>query len=1418
MQEATGTIVRAVYDALKRPTSVWVGTNDTTGNGQEWSPTNQGTANLLDVTDYVYDNGGSGDSNLTEQIDHTQTSSQPDRATLYQYDWQDRLVAEKDGALLNSDGTNNTTGEVNTNVHRPIFVYTLDNLGEVTEMDQYDGDGVSLSTSPSSTLLRGKVLDQYDSQGRLYQRLRYSVDASGNVGGFLASNYYRDDNGNVIADYEPGQPARKTQYDAAGRDIADYTTDGGALHEGSSYYAQQPDWAAASSVTNDVVVQETDRTYDGSDNVVETIDRQRFDNDATSAVGPLGTPTTGVAARAYYAGNWYDLANRPTDTLDLGTDHGSVWTWSSTPPNVSSDTQHWTHWTYGLNGFQNTSTDPRGIVTNITTDALGRVSQTVSDPSGIAQATSFTYDGIDDLLTQNAINGPSHQKTQYNYAVSGTGTINSFDLLSSIQFPDKSTGDPGTASTDKASYGYDAQGDVTGFTDQNGTVHAYTYDPLMRLTLDSVSTFGTGIDQTVKSLGFSFDGAGRPYQQTSKQPNGTVLNQAEELYNGFSQIVTSYQEHAGAVNTGTSAKVQYAWTGGVGNASNLVGITDPNGQAIDRFYGSQVSLSGITASGTTATATTSQPLPAGLSVGTPVTISGASPTTYDGIFSVVSIIDSTHFTYTMGGTPTVSSASGNDLTLDVVPQVAIRSITYTNDGTNTTATVTTAQPHGLSNGGSVTIAGASQSAANGTVSSVGVTDSTHFSFTIGGKTLTGSDSGADIVAINPAILTVDSEISRVTGLEDHATSSPAVAGNILEGYAYLGLGTIVQRNRPQAKSMLTYIQQPGDTLASSDGGDRYTGLDRFGQVIDQYWLNPVTNTATDRFQSWYDRGGNVLYKNNLVNGAFSELYHPSGGADSSGYDNLNRVTSFSRGTLTHTNSANVDPSGRGLADTVATPSKTQGWTLDAQGNWTSFSTNGTAQTRAFNTRNQITSISGATIPTYDSNGNTTTDDQGKKYKFDAWNRLAEVDNGAGSALEYLRYLADGSRGAATTTDPCNGGTTDSYYSIDARDLEDKFTLPPHGCCGGSTTISTYAWGQGYENALISRDQGTTRLYAQQDANWDVTSLVGTNGAVAQRIDYDPYGSATFLNPNWTNGSNSNNWLYTWQGGKLDTIDGLLHFGTPGRDYSTTLGRWMEIDAALYIDGPNAYQAMHSNPATMVDPRGTAPEESADDSEPPDAEANGISPSQWTDLELHRNGRSDAELEQEFRDRQGLESETEREAREANEEARAKEGEERAQGGQQRLNDSNDAKRDKEMNLPGGTSAAARKAFDQSIMDALDAKERADNGEDPCDDGPWKPGEDIYKPSNRGTPPSDRTIGRRFWKNEAKDPSRKDYTPEDLARMEEGEPPQRYNAKKGDLESMERSHEPTPKRDGGTDMVPRWPEEHEQVDPYRRPGY
>ena len=60
-----------------------------------------------------------------------------------------------------------------------------------------------------------------------------------------------------------------------------------------------------------------------------------------------------------------------------------------------------------------------------------------------------------------------------------------------------------------------------------------------------------------------------------------------------------------------------------------------------------------------------------------------------------------------------------------------------------------------------------------------------------------------------------------------------------------------------------------------------------------------------------------------------------------------------------------------------------------------------SQTRTHNGQNGILTIQGSTSPTYDNNGNTTTDDTAKQYVYDAWNRIMTVKNSQGSTLEYM---------------------------------------------------------------------------------------------------------------------------------------------------------------------------------------------------------------------------------------------------------------------------------------------------------------------------------------------------------------------------------------------------------------------------------
>jgi RHS repeat-associated protein len=578
-QTPTGTIYRTVFDALGRPVSEWVGTDDTPTSGF-WSPTNTAGTDLVKVRDYEYDSGGVGDNTLTKVTDHPGGSA-ADRVKQSFFDWRDRLVAVKSGVETSES----------TSVNRPIVYYTLDNLGETPRTQMYDGDGVSITVTngvpdaPSSSLLRAQSDTSFDDQGRAYQSKVFSVDpSSGSVStNALTTNTWLDHRGQVIKSSAPGGLVMKYQYDGAGRTTKTFTTDGGG----------DSGWSDASNVTGDAVLEQVEPTYDSDGNVILTTTRQRFHDDA--ATGALGDPNTSPKARVSYTASYYDKANRPSATAQVGTNGGSAYTRPSSVPS-RSDTVLVVESAYNSAGWVETTTDPRGLVGKTFYDNLGRTTKTVENyvdgtPSNSDdKTTEYTYDGSGHVLTLKASLASGYEQTQWVYGTaSGTSDdITSNDLQKETRYPDQSSGN--ASSTDKIASAVNALGQTKGYTDRSGNIHALTFDVLGRVVSDAVSTLGSGVDGTVRRIEIGYDPLGNVSFQTSFDANsgGNIVNQAQREFNGLGQLVTEYQSHSGAVNTSTTPKVQYAYSemSGGANHSRPANMTYPNGKVLTFNYGS----------------------------------------------------------------------------------------------------------------------------------------------------------------------------------------------------------------------------------------------------------------------------------------------------------------------------------------------------------------------------------------------------------------------------------------------------------------------------------------------------------------------------------------------------------------------------------------------------------------------------------------------------------------------------------------------------------------------------------------------------------------------------------------------------------------------------------------------------------------
>ncbi len=419
---------------------------------------------------------------------------------------------------------------------------------------------------------------------------------------------------------------------------------------------------------------------------------------------------------------------------------------------------------------------------------------------------------------------------------------------------------------------------------------------------------------------------------------------------------------------------------------------------------------------------------------------------------------------------------------------------------------------------------------------------------------------------------LDKSISRLSAIKDDSS------GTVLEGYLYLGLDTIVEWDHPQTGVNLSYIKQTGDTKFINDGGDQYVGLDRFGRVIDQNWWDPTTQTSTDRFQYGYDRVGDVLFQNNLVNTSESVLFHANStqsGDNNTAYDALGRQTGFARGTLSASGH-----NGTSL-DSVSSPSQTQSWSLDALGNWSSQTNNSNTTTRTFTAQNETKTVSGGTAPTYNNNGDTT-GDNGLTYVYNAWDELVTVKNGSTIVASYT-YDALGRR----ITETYGSTTNNLYYSPSWQVIEER-----QNGTGTSNVTYQFVWGAGYIDQMVLRDTyasgvETQRLYASYDANYDMTSIVNTSGAVVERYIYDPYGNITVLTSTWGTVSGNQSqygWRYLYQGGRFDTTTSWYDFRN--RDYIPVEGRWAERDPLGFGGGTdNLYQALGGSPAGATDSMG-----------------------------------------------------------------------------------------------------------------------------------------------------------------------------------------------------------------------------------------
>lgn len=300
-----------------------------------------------------------------------------------------------------------------------------------------------------------------------------------------------------------------------------------------------------------------------------------------------------------------DAVGRVVATADYGTNGGSALMRPSTIP-ISGDTILVNSTVYDDAGMVKSVTDPAAMETRTEYDDAGRRSTVIENyqpassssssssggsadgcpaSSDVNRETRFTYTADGSLATLTVANSATgDQVTTYTYGTTlSNSAVATSTLLRKVAYPD-STGD-----SDSIRYTYNRQAQVATVSDQRGGVRMFDYDKLGRPLHDRVTTLGMNVDGAVRRLSSSFDVRGLVEKLTSHDAAtiglGNVVNEVLFKYNDFGQIVISYQEHDGAVDTLTTPKVEFGYASGSANTIRPTRLTYPNGRVLTYSYG-----------------------------------------------------------------------------------------------------------------------------------------------------------------------------------------------------------------------------------------------------------------------------------------------------------------------------------------------------------------------------------------------------------------------------------------------------------------------------------------------------------------------------------------------------------------------------------------------------------------------------------------------------------------------------------------------------------------------------------------------------------------------------------------------------------------------------------------------------------------
>jgi RHS repeat-associated protein len=1015
-----------------------------------------------------------------------------------------------------------------------LLVKIADVAGHTIDLSYANG----LLTTARASFQEGSYKYEYDSSRRLKKITNplgnstlYGYTREGRLNEITDANGHKTifayNNSSMVSRMKTDVSDKSIRYDGDKTVFIDYTYPGNQY----SYYR----WDGKGRVVEKVGLccgTQSTLEYDIYDNVIKMTDANghatEYAYDKNGNMLSLTDPL-GHTERFTYEPTFNQVAtyvDKNGNSYSFSYDNGGSLTSISGPLGYSQRN------VYDSHGWQLTTTDANGNVTTNTYNKEGTIASTM-DAAG--NTTKNEYDSYGNLVS---VTDPLGRSTRYTYdamgnvtsitdALGGVTTI-SYDKIGNIVRVKDALGHI-------TAYSYDAVGNVLTKTDAAGGVYSLEYDGKgnvikVRNPLGQIQTMTYNDRNKITSLtnpanettSYDYDVKGN--LMSVSLPNGSIISYD---YDAGDHVILIDD------NIGLIAEYSYDANG------NMLTETDGEGRtisytydALNRKIGEQLS----SGSCTTYTYDNNSNL-----TGITDALGNTTAYTYNSLDQQLSHIDAlnaiTTFEYdAVGNLIKATDANGN-------------ATTWTYDALNRNTFITFAD--GLSRQYGYDAVGNMTSSADragnkftyeynpiGYLLSKSYPDKTQDIFTYDaiGQMLSAVNNDATVSFVYDGAGRLTSE--TLNG--KRTVYSYDIAGGQRTLTYPSGMKIVESLN---ARDMITSILQNGNeivTMAYDDSGRKSAmtyanGITTTYGYNDNGWLSLISaaeNILNLAFS--YDAIGNITKRQDMIDDTQTETY---------GYDAISQLVSFKRGTM-------VDNS----------------YQFDPLGNRRQVIENGKTTNYSSNKINGYTLISGAVsfTPNYDKNGNLLNDDH-NTFCFDLNNKL----NSANSNVVSFSYDALGRRVSKTTS----SGSITYYYARDQ--MIEEYT--------GKSLSASYVFGNNIDETLQMK-RGNNVYYYHSNQLGSTMALSDKSGKIVERVAYDVYGTPSFLDAErneLAQSSVGNNILFT--GREYDSEIELYYLRA--RSLHTKLGRFVQKDPLMYINGLNDFIYVNNSAVLNCDPTG-----------------------------------------------------------------------------------------------------------------------------------------------------------------------------------------------------------------------------------------